>query len=60
MSKSTNREKDKDRLVQLSHDIREELRNADIAREAIMIAYKYLTKCNNQAEMLRQLQRREP
>ena len=58
----TNKEqidRDAERIKCLRTSINEEMKNADIAREALMIAEKYRLKADHQREMLNQIQRGE-
>ena len=47
---------DTKRVEELTEDIDINMRNADIAREAVALAKKYIEKCIHQNEELRKLQ----
>lgn len=55
MSTKSQMDKDAERIKYLFGRINEELRNAEIAKEALMIAEKYRIKAERQREMLNQL-----
>ena len=60
MSNKQRINKDRERIKELSNGIRYEMTNSGIAIEALQLANRYITKADNQREMLNQLKDKKP